>query len=282
MTDPTPAVDFEAAIHTLKERLANDQIGSCSCGKGGIKTPETKYHAPRCAYRMAREQYEAIEYLEAQRPAPSPAAADGTAEFPLKEWAARSYERFPESGDVRYGFCEGARAMYALFAAERAARARAEMIAADLAEIQGVDQRARQGAEAELSILKASYDPDWRGHEKARGKLSLALERAETAEAEVARLRTAIEQARAAYLSPGPQPTLAILDAALAGRPGSDLAGEVVRLRAALEQISNEQKVYKGHGDYDILPAFTADEAMMLARKALAVSSRAKPADTEE
>lgn len=38
---------------------------------------------------------------------------------------------------------------------------------------------------------------------------------------------------------------------------------------AALEEIASEQKIYKGHGDYDIAPKLNADEAMMRARAAL-------------
>jgi hypothetical protein len=37
----------------------------------------------------------------------------------------------------------------------------------------------------------------------------------------------------------------------------------------ALNHIADEQKVYKGHGDYDILPMCDADEAQSIARDAL-------------
>jgi hypothetical protein len=47
----------------------------------------------------------------------------------------------------------------------------------------------------------------------------------------------------------------------------------------ALEQIADEQKVYKGHGDYDILPFCDADEAQKLARSALAIAKRLGPAE---
>jgi len=43
-----------------------------------------------------------------------------------------------------------------------------------------------------------------------------------------------------------------------------------VGIVTALVEIAREQKIYKGHGDYDIAPALTADEAMMRARRALA------------
>lgn len=41
-------------------------------------------------------------------------------------------------------------------------------------------------------------------------------------------------------------------------------------MREALEKIAAEQKVYRGHGDYDIIPALDADEAQAVARTALA------------
>ena len=42
-----------------------------------------------------------------------------------------------------------------------------------------------------------------------------------------------------------------------------------MRLREALKEIAGEQKVYTGHGDYDVLPALDADQAQALARRAL-------------
>ena len=47
------------------------------------------------------------------------------------------------------------------------------------------------------------------------------------------------------------------------------LRARLARCEEALTQIADEQKVYKGHGDYDILPALTAEEAQMSARTAL-------------
>lgn len=47
------------------------------------------------------------------------------------------------------------------------------------------------------------------------------------------------------------------------------LVDENKRFREALERIAGEQKVYTGHGDYDILPALDADEAQALARSVL-------------
>jgi hypothetical protein len=44
---------------------------------------------------------------------------------------------------------------------------------------------------------------------------------------------------------------------------------ELQRFREALERIADEQKVYKGHGDYDIIPALNREEAQAVARKAL-------------
>ena len=46
-------------------------------------------------------------------------------------------------------------------------------------------------------------------------------------------------------------------------------ADELERYKVALDMIADEQKVYKGHGDYDILPALDADEAQNVARRAL-------------
>lgn len=40
-------------------------------------------------------------------------------------------------------------------------------------------------------------------------------------------------------------------------------------LLVALEKIADEDKVYKGHGDYDIVTACTAEEAQRLARDAI-------------
>ena len=45
-------------------------------------------------------------------------------------------------------------------------------------------ETARNKVEAELTLARAAVSTDCRDHEKARGKLSLALERADTAEAE--------------------------------------------------------------------------------------------------
>jgi hypothetical protein len=42
-------------------------------------------------------------------------------------------------------------------------------------------------------------------------------------------------------------------------------------MRDALERIAAEQKVYKGHGDYEIVPALTAEEAQSVAREALSL-----------
>lgn len=39
--------------------------------------------------------------------------------------------------------------------------------------------------------------------------------------------------------------------------------------RTALLRIADEHKVYKGHGDYDIVPACSAEDAQSLARTAL-------------
>ena len=52
------------------------------------------------------------------------------------------------------------------------------------------------------------------------------------------------------------------------------LEAENKRLRAALERIASEQKVYKGHGDFDTLPALEADEAQAEARRALTSASQ--------
>ena len=41
------------------------------------------------------------------------------------------------------------------------------------------------------------------------------------------------------------------------------------KFKEALEKIAEEQKIYKGHGDYDIEPALTAQGAQDLARKVL-------------
>lgn len=45
---------------------------------------------------------------------------------------------------------------------------------------------------------------------------------------------------------------------------------DIKELRKALERIADEEKVYRGHGDYDILPALSAKEAQQVARSALA------------
>jgi DNA-binding GntR family transcriptional regulator len=42
-------------------------------------------------------------------------------------------------------------------------------------------------------------------------------------------------------------------------------------IREALERIAAEQKVYKGHGVYVIVPALTAEEAQSVAREALSL-----------
>lgn len=41
--------------------------------------------------------------------------------------------------------------------------------------------------------------------------------------------------------------------------------------RNALEKIASEQNVYKGHGNYDTVPAYTADEAQGIARAVLSL-----------
>lgn len=45
----------------------------------------------------------------------------------------------------------------------------------------------------------------------------------------------------------------------------------VAEMVEALQKIADEQKQYLGHGDYDILPACSADEAQRLAIKALSL-----------
>ena len=60
-----------------------------------------------------------------------------------------------------------------------------------------------------------------------------------------------------------------MIDLQTAQARAAQLEAELARLRTALEQIADEQKVYKGHGDYDIIPALDADEAQKIARKAL-------------
>lgn len=47
------------------------------------------------------------------------------------------------------------------------------------------------------------------------------------------------------------------------------MAHDLETYKTALEEIADEQKVYKGHGDFDIIPALDADEAQSRARKAL-------------
>lgn len=44
---------------------------------------------------------------------------------------------------------------------------------------------------------------------------------------------------------------------------------ELDRYRDALWRIAEEQRVYMGHGDYDMLPMLSAEEAQSLARHAL-------------
>jgi Lar family restriction alleviation protein len=61
--------------------------------------------------------------------------------------------------------------------------------------------------------------------------------------------------------------------------PTGRAANAVAMAIKALEQIADEQKVYKGHGDYDIIPALTADEAQSLARKVLSQRQSEAPAD---
>ena len=58
----------------------------------------------------------------------------------------------------------------------------------------------------------------------------------------------------------------------------TDLETLIAAYREALEQIADEQKIYKGHGDYDIEPALTAVEAQSVARKALASGAGEKAA----
>lgn len=48
-------------------------------------------------------------------------------------------------------------------------------------------------------------------------------------------------------------------------------------MRAALEQIAAEQKVYLGHGDYTIEPALSAEKAQSAARAAIAAAEGAAP-----
>lgn len=52
------------------------------------------------------------------------------------------------------------------------------------------------------------------------------------------------------------------------------LEAEVARLRECLEKIAGESKVYRGHGDYDIVPAFDGEEAQHIARDALTLTPR--------
>ncbi len=67
-----------------------------------------------------------------------------------------------------------------------------------------------------------------------------------------------------------------ILAAGYRASPPPAGQGEAMR---ALEQIAAEQKVYKGHGDFDVIPALDADEAQALARKTLiALRAQAKEA----
>lgn len=47
------------------------------------------------------------------------------------------------------------------------------------------------------------------------------------------------------------------------------LMEERMAMIEALEKIAEEQKVYLGHGDYNIVPALTAEEAQALARYVL-------------
>jgi hypothetical protein len=49
--------------------------------------------------------------------------------------------------------------------------------------------------------------------------------------------------------------------------------GEQTPFRVALEKISAEQRIYKGHGDFDTIPALSADEAQAVAREALSAQS---------
>ncbi len=51
--------------------------------------------------------------------------------------------------------------------------------------------------------------------------------------------------------------------------PDTGRSAELQVLVDALERIADEQKVYLGHGSYNIEPAFTADEAQTIARAAL-------------
>jgi hypothetical protein len=56
----------------------------------------------------------------------------------------------------------------------------------------------------------------------------------------------------------------------------NEARAEIAALREALTEIADEQKVYKGHGDYDILPKYDAEGAQSLARAALEISGGVK------
>jgi len=47
------------------------------------------------------------------------------------------------------------------------------------------------------------------------------------------------------------------------------VAKRVDIFRTALEEIASENKVYKGHGDYDIVPSYSAEQAQRIAQKAI-------------
>jgi len=87
------------------------------------------------------------------------------------------------------------------------------------------------------------------------------------------RADTNTEDTWSAMLEMAPEPPLH----PAAAPPASDALVE------ALEKIAGEQKVYKGHGDYDIIPAFDADEAQRIARTALASKAGGNwPIDDED
>lgn len=73
----------------------------------------------------------------------------------------------------------------------------------------------------------------------------------------VARVREALAMHEAGYNA---QPAIEDM---------GDLLWRYDRMRKVLDQIADEQKVYKGHGDYDVIPACGADEAQRLAREVL-------------
>ena len=56
--------------------------------------------------------------------------------------------------------------------------------------------------------------------------------------------------------------------------PNAYLMAAAPDLLAALMQIADEQKIYRGHGDYTIEPALSAEEAQAVARAAIAKATQ--------